>query len=350
MKQNTLRAKLRLKRNLFSVLGYKPGKSVSLVRTETLCGTKNEIITKYDESFALDLHDPRSNKNIGHFFQERNVYKLHDVILEPKNGLVFTTDGKLIEESTNWPIFQMYNSFPWNPKGKIQKLDLDSAIYIASSAFGHWLMEDLPLTLFSMSLDRNLPLLVSSRPPKFVRDFLEIAQREVIYMDGPVRLNSLIMVQKNQDSGWPHPKDLSTLNNFEPFQIVGEEIRPLKKIYASRRGARRSPKNEVEIEKLFLDKGFEVHDLGEFDLKSEIRLMKETLILAGVHGSALVNNIWMPRGGTMVDIVNENYWTEAGHRLAQLNENYYKYLVYKGGYRDEVDLKDVVQLLEGLDE
>jgi hypothetical protein len=36
--------------------------------------------------------------------------------------------------------------------------------------------------------------------------------------------------------------------------------------------------------------------------------------------------------------------------LAQLNGNDYKYLVYKGGYRDEVDLKDVVQLLEGLNE
>lgn len=339
---------MRIKRNLVSILGFQPGKSVSLIRTQSACKMAYEVQDLYAKSIAVEIFDPRSSKRIGHFFQERSVFELHDVILEPKNGLVFTQDGTLLEESTNWPIHQLYNSFPWNPKNRLKDAQIKSAIFLTSSAFGHWLMEDLPLTIFLLNNNRGLPILVASNPPKYVKDFLDLVDREVIYLDGPVRVKSLIMVQKNQDSGWPHPKDLSTLNSFEPLAAGGDDISPFRKIYASRRGSRRSPSNEDKIENLFIENGFEVHNLENFDLKSEIRLMKETRILAGVHGSALVNNIWMPRGGTMLDIVNENYWTEAGHRLAHLKGCKYSYLVYEGEYNANIELEGVSNTLKAL--
>jgi hypothetical protein len=124
-----------------------------------------EIITNYDKPFAIDIYDQRSEKHLGHYFQERNAYLLKNVILEPKNGLLFNLNGQLIEESTNWPIFQMYNSFPWNPKKISKKLNLRSAIFLPSSAFGHWLMEDLPLTIFAMNLEPDAPIIVASNPP-----------------------------------------------------------------------------------------------------------------------------------------------------------------------------------------
>ena len=349
MKQNRLRAFLRLKRNLISSLGYKPGRSVSLVRAEVPCDVSYEVITNYDKSFAIDIYDQRSEKILGHYFQERNAYLLKNVILEPKNGLMFNLNGQLIEESTNWPIFQMYNSFPWNPKRISQKLDLHSAIFLSSSAFGHWLMEDLPLTIFAMNLDPNAPIIVASNPPKYVKDFLKLAGREVLYLDGPVQVSSLLIIQKNQDSGWPHPKDLATLNSFKPLASTETSKSPFRKVYASRRGARRSPGNEELIESLFIEHGYEVHNLEKFDLKAEVHLMKETLILAGVHGSAHVNNIWMPSGGTLVDIVNENYWTEAGHRLAFLSGSRYKFLKYKGSYNASVNLDELTEMIKSLE-
>jgi len=199
-------------------------------------------------------------------------------------------------------------------------------------------MEDLPLFISVLESNLNSTVLVSRNPPKFVSDLLDILDREIVYLDGPVRVDSLVFIQKNQDSGWPHPEDLETLNNFAPFKSVKSEVTQSKNIYASRRGSKRSPINEIEIENLFKGYGFEVYQMEKLNLFDEIRLMSETLRLAGVHGSGLSNIIWMPHGGTMLDIVNNNYWTEAGHRLAFLKLSKYEYLTYEGTLQEEVNI------------
>jgi capsular polysaccharide biosynthesis protein len=220
----------------------------------------------------------------------------------------------------------------------LSKIPLTSAIFIPSSAFGHWLMEDLPLVIFALKIDLNAPVLVASNPPKFVSDFLQIINREIIYLDGPVRIDSLILIQKNQDSGWPHPKDLETLNQFVPFSTIKTQLPATKKIYASRRGVKRSPMNEHEVGNLFQEFGFEVFQLENLNLLEEIKLLSNTLTIAGVHGSALSNVIWMPPGGHMIDIANDNYWTEAGHRLAFLQECQYDFHLYGGAFNAPISI------------
>ena len=205
----------------------------------------------------------------------------------------------------------------------------------------HWLMEDLPLALFSLTIEPEAPILVASNPPKFVSDFLRIIDREVIYLDGPVQIDSLILVQKNQDSGWPHPKDLEMLGGFNPFSRSKEQSPPTRRIYTSRRGSKRSPSNESQIEKLFQEYGFEVFQMDTLDLLDEIMLMSETKILAGVHGSSLANIVWMPPGGAMLDIANDNYWTEAGHRLAYLRKSSYNPVIYPGGFSSKVECQGI---------
>ena len=338
MDQDTLRIYLRVKRELILALGYVPLATVSLERREKLTSIRYNIQSKYSDSSVIEIFDPRSNKIKGHYFHERNEYHVQDVILEPKQGLIYSNDGELIEESTNWPTSYLYNSFPWNPKKYIKRLRMESAIFLPSSAFGHWLMEDLPLFISVLESNLDSTVLVSRNPPKFVSDLLHTLDREIVYLDGPVRVDSLVFIQKNQDSGWPHPRDLEILNHFAPFEAVKSKGAQSKNIYASRRGSKRSPMNEIEIENLFKGHGFEVHQMEKLNLFDEIRLMSETLRLAGVHGSGLSNIIWMPPGGTMLDIVNNNYWTEAGHRLAFLKLSKYEFMTYQGTLQGEVNI------------
>lgn len=338
MNQDVLRVYLRVKRELIQALGYKPAATTSLERREKLTNVRFDIKSKYSDSSVIEIFDPRSNKIKGHYFHERNEYRVQDVILEPRQGLIYSSDGELIQESTNWPTSYLYNSFPWNPKRYIQRLCVESAIFLPSSTFGHWLMEDLPLFISVLESNLNSTVLVSRNPPKFVSDLLHILDREIIYLDGPVRVDSLVFIQKNQDSGWPHPRDLETLNNFAPFKAVKSIGIQTKNIYASRLGSKRSPMNEMRIENLFKEHGFEVYQMEKLNLFDEIRLMSETLRLAGVHGSGLANIIWMPPGGTMFDIVNNNYWTEAGHRLAFLKLSKYEFLTYQGTLQEEVNI------------
>ena len=298
MKQIALRGKMFAKRKIAKALGYHPDRSISLERREKPCHISNEKIETYSDSSATEIYDPRSESLQGHYFQQRNAYLVKDVIIEPKQGLVYSCTGELIEESTNWPIFQFYNSFPWNPKKNITHLHLESVIFLPSSAFWHWLIEDLPLAIFALGINSSSPLLVARNPPKYVSDFLETLDREIIFLDGPVQVNSLIFVEKSQDAGWPHPKDLEVVVNYGPF-VQAKQLTPaLKRIYISRRASRRSPKNEVEIEEFFQSHNFEIMHLEEFDLVDEIRMMSGVSFIAGVHGAGLANLIWMPREST----------------------------------------------------
>lgn len=346
MKQDVLRARMLAKRKIVRALNYTPGNSISLDRHEKPSTVSNERIEMYSNSSTVEIYDPRSELPRGHYFQQRYAYRANNVILEPKQGLIYSSEGTLVEESTNWPIFQMYDSFPWNPKNNVKTLEIESAIFLPSSAFWHWLIEDLPPTIFALGLDSNSPILVAKNPPKYVRDFLTTLDREVIFLDGPVKVNSLIFVGKSQDSGWPHPKDLDVVVNYGPFAQVRDFSSAPGKIYVSRRASRRSPSNEVEIEELFLSRDFRVVRLEEMNLLDEIRLMSSVSFIAGVHGAGMANMIWMPPESKLFDIANDNYWTESGHHATYMLGIEYNYSIYKGELTGAVSIEEVRQKLD----
>jgi hypothetical protein len=49
----------------------------------------------------------------------------------------------------------------------------------------------------------------------------------------------------------------------------------------------------------------------------------------------------MPRGGAMLDIANDNYWTEAVHRLAYLRESSYHSIIYKGDFNSRIEIHEI---------
>lgn len=346
MKQDVLRARMLAKRKIARALNYSPGNSISLDRHEKPNTVANERIEVYSNSSTIEIYDPRSDLPRGHYFQARFAYRAENVILEPRQGLLYSPDGALVEESTNWPIFQMYDSFPWNPKNNVKTLEIESAIFLPSGAFWHWLIEDLPLMIFALGLNSNSPILVAMDPPKYVRDFLATLDREVIFLDGPVKVKSLIFVGKSQDAGWPHPKDLEVVVGYGPFAQARHFSPTPEKIYISRRASRRSPSNEVEIEELFQSRGFRVVRLEEMNLLDEIRLISGVSFIAGVHGAGMTNMIWMPSESKLFDIANDDYWTESPHRAAHMLGIEYDYSIYKGELTGAVSIEEITRKLD----
>ena len=132
MKHQQLRIKLRLKRELISLLGYKPHRFTSINRAEKIPFTRAEKIENYSNNFSIEVKDPRSNRTLGHYFNPRDVYLLEDVIIEPRQGLIYTDSGLLVSESTNWSTSNLYESFPWNPNRIRNYLDLPPLIIFVS--------------------------------------------------------------------------------------------------------------------------------------------------------------------------------------------------------------------------
>ena len=300
-----------LKRKLGQSLRFKPFNSISIHDREKPSNIAKEFIANYSASSSHEETDIRNGQKRGHYFAERNIYKVRNVIVEPRQGILYTQSGNLIIESTTWNPLHQYFSFPWNFKKFSKFLELEEAIILSSNPYGHWLLEDLPTTIAAMNCNPKAVILVSQNHPKYVKDFLATTDRNIYYLDGPVKVSSVILVEKSDDSGWMSKEDLDTLLRYPPFvKAMSVNMGKKLRIYATRNGLSRSPVNEDEIENLFLKFGFEIRNLATMNLLEEISLLANTEILAGLHGSAFGNKIWMKENSINFEITNRNYWTE----------------------------------------
>lgn len=342
-----LRIRMRLKREMLRILKYRPHNFTSIVRGEKKPFSRVEKIEKYSNGQTVEVFDPRSGSIRGHYFNQRDIYKTQGVILEPRQGLIYTSEGKLISESTNWSTSNLYESFPWNPRHVRHHLDVGLTINLTSSAFGHWLVEDLASTIYLIEKYPSARVLISKSRSRYVDEVIKFMQCEVIEIDGPTRVDNLLMITKENDSGWMNPKDLDVLEQFQRSvpQITDPKI---SKIYATRRSLKRSPANELEVELVFKDYGYEILKLEELDFITEISILNNVTHLAGVHGSWQVNSIWMKPQTTIIDIANENYWTELVHRVCDLKDIDYRHVIYEGGFNSKVNLESLKNLLDSI--
>ena len=349
MKQRLVRAIAKARRTGVSILNYDPKRFTSLVRLEKEPEINFDELGVYSEPRVIEISDPRNGRNTGHYFQERKVYLLKDVILEPRQGLVFSPNGNLIKESTVWDPYVSHHFFPWNP-GKTKVLDINqNAIFISSNSYYHWLIEDLATTITALKYDVNAPILVANNPPRYVKEFIATLDREVMYLNGPVQLKSLVLVGKSNDSGWPHPIDIENILNYEPFSQVISKESPNSKLYASRRASLRSPKNEELVENVFKENGFRIVRLEELSLIDEIHEISKVKFWAGVHGAGIINLVWMSKGSKVLDIANESYWTEANHRAARIKQLDYRNLIYTGPLLNAIPIVDLRKKLQEFD-
>jgi len=92
---------------------------------------------------------------------------------------------------------------------------------------------------------------------------------------------------------------------------------PTRRIYISRSRARfRRLLNEEEIWPLFENEGFERVYMEEMSFREQVRLMRETKVLAAPHGAGLTNMMFCPEGAHIVEIAclgfpNPNFYAVA---------------------------------------
>lgn len=101
-----------------------------------------------------------------------------------------------------------------------------------------------------------------------------------------------------------------------------------ERIYISRRRMRagkasRFVANEVRLEELFTRYGFHILYPESLGFTDQIRLSARTRIIAGLTGSGLANSLFMPPGGTLIQLLTPRYGIDsadvhysqaAGHR------------------------------------
>ena len=288
--------------------------------------------------------DPRSNTIIGNYFQPRSKFEINNVIIEPNQGLVFVNNSKveLLRECTRWPVHWVNSSFPITPhKRVIYRKTIKKGILLTANSFYHWLVEDLPGTISAMeTFPQEIPLIVIKKPPHYVENFLKTTTRSVIRTNDFTNVQKLYIVDKGSSSGWPHPTDLKILNDYKPFKSVKKRSQQ-KYIYISRLKSSRSPSNENQIQALFEKNGFTVYHLENYDLLQQISIVSSARVIAGIHGAGLTNLVWMEKNCTVLDIANENLWSDAYFKASFILGIKYESYIYQGTYSSKINLQEL---------
>lgn len=225
-------------------------------------------------------------------------------------------------------------------KGNVRTVDQQPLIlafdHWALSNYYHWMIESLPRLYLAQTLYNGCTILLPDDVHEYVTtslELLDITNLQRIGTDEVVRVPRLIMPEivyyngvENEDEP-PLGKD-----SLVPGSTMDEELilpvrrkllsrfspkDPFRKVYVSRSHSRmRRLVNEEDILPALNAFGFEIVFFEGMTLIEQIRLMQETVVFAGVHGSNMVNLLFLPSTAKVIELMNEHQLNDAFYLLA----------------------------------
>lgn len=244
-----------------------------------------------------------------HFYKPRYIWRISSSLFDSSNGVVYL-NGQALEESIGGSAtkrvrrlkFLITRRAPSGLDGPTIPLGQYPKNYY------HWLLEDLPAALRSRQIVPEASLLVGHPQPPYVADSLEAyGLSPVLYTHGPVELSDTILAEKGDDSGWPHPQDVAILRTILPRALRQETALDLPRdFYVSRRGSRRSFRNDDHVERQFAKAGVSVVHLEDFKFLDQVKLFANARTIIAPHGAGLANIVFCPENAKVIEIAPAN--------------------------------------------
>lgn len=223
-------------------------------------------------------------------------------------------------------------------------------VKVISLSFYHALLDDLAEIIYALTyypkaeviLDiSNVSETLNKPHMNFFGYFLDrLAEEKIEYRLVDSSKYDLIYINDFVIANFPYHSGarLDLLNTFmtrktetyrEPFRkvLISRKLQGMKEDIESAKNFSYPNDNRIddheELEKIFVDLGFEILDTEVIsDFEAQMKIFKETKVVVSLTSSGLSNAIFMPDGGTLVEIVtplitqspvvNSNYFKEIG--------------------------------------
>lgn len=293
----------KFKRELIKKLGVGSENISELFFGEIKPDVKFTLIKKVSESVVASNFHTISALDESHFFQSRHLISTDNVSVDTKTGVVFDGNSRILAESTSWPKESVILNVLPKPPHKLKTLEIDvqnQVLVMPSNGFYHWLIEDLPLFLKTLNSLSNPKVLVFEDAYKYVYEFLDGMNIPYVKVPRFIKLSNFYFITHGNDTGWPHPEDLSELNRISlPISINDNSA---EKIYISRRGSTRSPSFEEKLENDLKNKNWRIVKLEDLSFWDQVNLASQAKTICGVHGAGLSAATWMSAGTKIIEI------------------------------------------------
>lgn len=137
----------------------------------------------------------------------------------------------------------------------------------------------------------------------YVLEKLNIDKNRILQLsdDKLYQFDQIDTVLPNCDGRIVRPTSMNYIRNFFNVSVVEN---PTKKLYIKRKEKNRNISNDLELENLLLEFGFEFIDPSECE--DVIDLFKNAKIVLGIHGAGLSNIVFSNRNTKVIELVPEN--------------------------------------------
>lgn len=320
---------------------WKTGEVVySIPRFDWLRVTKPVNNDQLPKKFSAQLVKAKS-------IPERKVLLLRDVYVS-RYGEVFKAHKLFL------PSLEGVNNFNWYKtvrllfrrilKAKIISLAGTSAIVhdrYSSVNYYHWMIEALPRLVLVQKVFPDCTVILPDRPKPFItatveafglRNLMRLHHNEIVKT--PALIFPELVYYDGVENDEPPPTDQlkkDTTHSDEFFQqelivFVRKKLldhyytttsKPFRKVYISRSLQNiRKLENEPEVLKILQRYGFETYFFEKMSFQEQLQLMCETKFFVSVHGSNLVNILFLPEDAQVIELMNESYVNDAYYLLA----------------------------------
>lgn len=312
----------RIRREVIRLSLVSKGEVEELLRGNYAALMDFEIQEQVWQRDFLNLEATETFRNESHVWQPRYSILLKDVVVDTRTGLLFSNEGKIIVESSAWPIQSLLlNSLPVPFFSKIKKVASDNFtnIVLPGNSFYHWLIEDLPVVLQLVKRRKNPRLIVSKNRPRYVSNFLDATAIPFLEVSRFAKLEDVSIINRNADVGWAHPKDLLTLR--EHFQTLYSDNKDLK-IYVTRKGSSRFEEYENYLMDFLKLDGWIIFSSESYSLLEQVTLFSRASVVVGAHGAGMCGMVWMGPQARVIEIFPLRRVQVFYRMAAELNLNY----------------------------
>lgn len=173
-----------------------------------------------------------------------------------------------------------------------------------------WITECLPRLLAFKDELAHLTLIYPEywKHYSYVNESLELfpeLDREIVPDDVHMEIPSLVFQDVKPFSNAFIPEQMQEVRAL--FGDVPEKREINKKVLISRAHARRRFVDNDKTEGVFKEHGYQPVIFEDISFREQIALCSEASHLAGITGAGLINALWMPEGGNVLDLTNIAY-------------------------------------------
>jgi capsular polysaccharide biosynthesis protein len=250
------------------------------------------------------------------------------------NGVVITPDNLIVEESA------------WVGDGSLEedrvvqtlllpKAETLSGQYFniagfSSQGYAHWILDALPrLSMLCYVPGPQVKIIVSNPLNSWQRESLLMLgidlERLIVLDHRHLQLELLYLPSYIGQPGRIHPFGCRWLR--KKFVSNKKTTVARRRLYITRRLARRRIVNETELEPILDRYGFEVIDAAKLDVAEQIQLFSQAEAIAGAHGAGLTNIVFAPVGCKVFELFGDTCVRPMYYQLAEVVGHTYWYLV-----------------------